>query len=672
MNSLMAPAIALMNRLGYGMKFCLISVLFFIPLGIVSSMLVQQAYDRVQVTQRALDSMTLLRQNSAIMRDAEALRDLELIYVQLGQGEYAQDLEQRTLMLRQSVMDGLNGLPLDAEDPDAADLIAKRDELVAVYQGIAGESVRNRGAMSAQALGEVSSLMSFSAAYAGLPQDYDRNIRQLSDLLINITPNITSSLGTGRSVGGYSIGLGYLNSDASRDMDDLFEGMQRLRSDYEQVLALVLADPSLSGLQSYSQASLASLDEASRIFEDDIILANSLTGVWSDYFNQITTEIDKTYAFNQAMLDTLGQVLERRMGENFRAMMTLILSLSLVGLLIIYLYAGFYMATRRTLKRLSVLMGQVAGGDMTVQVEVDSRDELGALASEFNDTVERIRELIRQVSQTAGEVHQQSQQVESISSESSQAVASQRSQIEQVATAMNEMSATSQEVARSAAMAVTSAEQVNTETLNGRKLVESSVEGIRKLAGEIENSVKVINKLADDSTSISRVLEVIKGVAEQTNLLALNAAIEAARAGEQGRGFAVVADEVRTLARRTQQSTEEIEQMIARLQEGVGGAVKAMGASHGMTGSTVEASLKVQEALGNILQSVTQIVDQSQQIAAAAEEQTAVSHDIDHNIVQINQAGERTAEGARQAEQSSNRMAQLVKDLQHIISAFRV
>ena len=575
-------------------------------------------------------------------------------------------------MLRQSVMDGLNGLPLDAEDPDAADLIAKRDELVAVYQGIAGESVRNRGAMSAQALGEVSSLMSFSAAYAGLPQDYDRNIRQLSDLLINITPNITSSLGTGRSVGGYSIGLGYLNSDASRDMDDLFEGMQRLRSDYEQVLALVLADPSLSGLQSYSQASLASLDEASRIFEDDIILANSLTGVWSDYFNQITTEIDKTYAFNQAMLDTLGQVLERRMGENFRAMMTLILSLSLVGLLIIYLYAGFYMATRRTLKRLSVLMGQVAGGDMTVQVEVDSRDELGALASEFNDTVERIRELIRQVSQTAGEVHQQSQQVESISSESSQAVASQRSQIEQVATAMNEMSATSQEVARSAAMAVTSAEQVNTETLNGRKLVESSVEGIRKLAGEIENSVKVINKLADDSTSISRVLEVIKGVAEQTNLLALNAAIEAARAGEQGRGFAVVADEVRTLARRTQQSTEEIEQMIARLQEGVGGAVKAMGASHGMTGSTVEASLKVQEALGNILQSVTQIVDQSQQIAAAAEEQTAVSHDIDHNIVQINQAGERTAEGARQAEQSSNRMAQLVKDLQHIISAFRV
>lgn len=672
MNSLMAPAIALMNRLGYGMKFCLISVLFFIPLGIVSSMLVQQAYERVQITRHALDSMALLRQNSAIMRDAEALRDLDMIYVQLGQGEYAQDLEQRTQALRKNVVDGLGGLALDPQDAEAADLIAKRDELVGVYQGIGSESVRNRGPMSTQALGELSSLLSFSAAYAGLPQDYDRSIRQLSDLLINVTPNITATLGVGRSVGAYSMGLGYLNSDASRDMDDLFEGLQLLRGEYAQALSLVLANPGLKGLESYSQASLGSLDAASSIFEDDIILAGSLTGLWSDYFTQITTEIDKTYAFNQAMLDTLGQVLNQRMDENVRSMMVLIVSLSLVGLLIIYLYAGFYIATRRTLKRLSVLMGQVAGGDMTVQVEVDSRDELGELASEFNDTVERIRELIRQVSQTAGEVHQQSQQVESISSESSQAVASQRLQIEQVATAMNEMSATSQEVARSAALAVTSAEQVNTDTLNGRKLVESSVDGIGKLAGEIENSVKVINKLADDSSSISRVLEVIKGVAEQTNLLALNAAIEAARAGEQGRGFAVVADEVRTLARRTQQSTEEIEQMIARLQAGVSGAVKAMGASHSMTGSTVDASLKVQEALGNILTSVTHIVDQSQQIAAAAEEQTAVSHDIDHNIVQINQAGERTAEGARQAEQSSNRMAQLVKDLQHIISAFRV
>ena len=672
MNSLMAPAIALMNRLSYGMKFCLISVLFFVPLGIVSSMLVQQAYERVQITQRALDGMTLVEQNLSIMRDAEMLRDLDGVLGQLGQGEYAADLEQRTGVLRTKVIDALRGLDLDPEDPHASALLNKRDELVKAYQQAGQESVRNRGALSSLALGELSSLLSFSAAYAGLPQDYDRNIRQLSDLLINKTPPITQALGNGRAVGAYSIGLGYLNSDASRDMDDLFESMQTLRGDYEQTLALVLAGEELSGLRAPGQVSLESLDIAARIFEDDIILASTLSGSWLDYFNQLTTEIDKTYAFNQAVLQTLGQVLAKRLGENIGAMTVLIISLSAVGLLIIYLYAGFYMATRRTLKRLSVLMGQVADGDMTVHVEVDSRDELGALATDFNDTVRRIRDLITRVSQTAGQVDQQSQQVERISGESSRAVASQRSQIEQVATAMNEMAATSQEVARSAASAVTSAGLVNKETLAGRQLVESSVDGIEKLANEIDNSVKAINQLADDSSSISRVLEVIKGVAEQTNLLALNAAIEAARAGEQGRGFAVVADEVRTLARRTQQSTEEIEQMIARLQNGVNGAVRAMGASHSMTGATVDSSLKVQDALGNILKAVNQIVDQSEQIAAAAEEQTAVSHDIDQNIVEINQVSDRTAEGARQTEESSSRMGQLVQELQQIISAFRV
>ncbi|GGC85805.1 methyl-accepting chemotaxis protein [Halopseudomonas salina] len=672
MNSLMAPAIALMNRLSYGMKFCLISVLFFVPLGIVSSMLVEQAYERVKITQRALDGMTLVEQNLSIMRDAEMLRDLDVVLGQLGQGEFAADLEQRTAVLRKQVVDALQGLDLDPDDPQAGDLVTKRDELIQAYEQAGQESVRNRGALTSLALGELSSLLGFSAAYAGLPQDYDRNIRQLSDLLINVTPVITQTLGAGRAVGSYSIGLGYLNSDASRDMDDLFESMQTLRGDYAQTLDLVLSGDELSGLRGSGQVSLESLDTAARIFEDDIILASTLSGNWLDYFNQLTAEIDKTYAFNGAVLETLGEVLAKRLGENIQAMTVLIISLSAVGLLIIYLYAGFYMATRRTLKRLSALMGQVADGDMTVHVEVDSRDELGALATDFNHTVRRIRDLITQVSQTAGQVDQQSQQVETISGESSRAVASQRSQIEQVATAMNEMSATSQEVARSAASAVTSAGLVSKETMAGRQLVESSVDGIEKLANEIENSVKAINQLADDSSSISRVLEVIKGVAEQTNLLALNAAIEAARAGEQGRGFAVVADEVRTLARRTQQSTEEIEQMIARLQNGVNGAVKAMGASHGMTGATVDSSLKVQDALANILKAVNQIVDQSEQIAAAAEEQTAVSHDIDQNIVEINQVSDRTAEGARQTEESSNRMSRLVQELQQIISAFRV
>ncbi|WP_442965298.1 methyl-accepting chemotaxis protein [Pseudomonas sp. FIP_A4] len=237
---------------------------------------------------------------------------------------------------------------------------------------------------------------------------------------------------------------------------------------------------------------------------------------------------------------------------------------------------------------------------------------------------------------------------------------------------MNQMSATAQAVATSAEAAVGSAQDVNAETVSGRGLVSAQVSGIQRLAEEIEQSVQVINRLADDSAAISQVLDVIKGIAEQTNLLALNAAIEAARAGEQGRGFAVVADEVRNLARRTQQSTEEIEQMIARLQGGVGAAVKTMHASHALAEGTVSQSAQVEQALEHILGAVGSIVDQSQQIAAAAEQQTAVAHDIDRNIVAINEAGKRTAEGAGHTEQASRELTQLVGQLQRLIGAFRV
>ncbi|WP_371105624.1 methyl-accepting chemotaxis protein [Pseudomonas parafulva] len=237
---------------------------------------------------------------------------------------------------------------------------------------------------------------------------------------------------------------------------------------------------------------------------------------------------------------------------------------------------------------------------------------------------------------------------------------------------MNQMSATALEVARSAALAADGAQQVNRESANGRSLVAHQQDSIARLAGEIDQTVVAVNQLVGDSQAIGRVLEVIRSIAEQTNLLALNAAIEAARAGEQGRGFAVVADEVRTLARRTQDSTEEIAQMIQRLQEGVGAAVRAMGSSHQMAAGTVDEARQVQQALANILGAVGGIVEQNQQIAAAVEQQTAVAHDIDQNIVAINRAAQDTTQGACQTEDASRALSSQVVELKRLIGAFRV
>ena len=386
----------------------------------------------------------------------------------------------------------------------------------------------------------------------------------------------------------------------------------------------------------------------------------------------MTALMAKTYQLDDATLSFLDQQLQQRLAQNRTHMVLLVTALAAVFLLIFYLYGGFYASTRTTLRHLGAMMDKVAAGDMTVSFKSQSRDELGELGEVFNGTVAKIHDLIERVGQTVQEVEHQAGQVESVSARSNQAVSGQRSQIEQVATAMNQMSATAHEVARSAAAAVSSAHSVNDETLNGRGLVQSQQGSIALLASEIDQSVLVINQLATDSQSISSVLEVIKSIAEQTNLLALNAAIEAARAGEQGRGFAVVADEVRTLARRTQHSTEEIEQMIAKLHQGVGAAVKAMGSSHKMASGTVGQSEQVQLALENILGAVGMIVDQNQQIAAAVEQQTAVAHDIDQNIVEINRAGEHAAQGAHQTEEASRQLSLQVIELKKLIGAFRV
>ena len=507
-----------------------------------------------------------------------------------------------------------------------------------------------------------------------MSRDPQSDLRQLSELLTSVTAQVTQTLGEGRAMGAYSLGQGFLNSSSSTRFDELLQQLEKLQAEYALKLqdALGASTAAHTALDSLAQASSASLKQGSELFEEQVVMAQTLDAPWQGFYDDVSRLMAQTYQLNDTTLRFLEQQLQQRLAQNRTHMVVLVCALVAVFLLIFYLYAGFYASTRTTLRRLGAMMDKVAAGDMTVTFVAHSRDELGDLGQVFNGTVAKIHDLIERVGHTVSQVELQAGQVQAVSSQSNQAVSGQRSQIEQVATAMNQMSSTAQEVARSAAAAVNSAHSVNDETVTGRGLVQSQQGSIARLASEIDESVRVINQLAADSQSISSVLEVIKSIAEQTNLLALNAAIEAARAGEQGRGFAVVADEVRTLARRTQHSTEEIEQMISRLHSGVGAAVKAMGTSHTMADGTVAQSEKVQQALENILGAVGMIVDQNQQIAAAVEQQTAVAQDIDQNIVEINRAGEHAAQGAQQTEAASRQLSLQVIELKHLIGAFRV
>ncbi|AVX87523.1 methyl-accepting chemotaxis protein [Pseudomonas sp. VE 196-7] len=676
MKSLLYPAVSLMNRLSFGMKFSLISVLFLVPMLVTNFYLVRDSYREFQGTRVELQSLDLLGSSLSLRRDLETLNNLVQINVVLGQSGKADNLEAQISSLEQAVLARLQGLQAMTDDPEQVKLFdGKRDEMINAFKAQQAESsLQSKSAMIGKLLGNAQIFSQIIASQAGLSRDNQSDIRQLSELLTNVTPGVTQTLGEGRAIGSYSLGQGFLNSSSSTRFDELLAQIEKLQAEYALKLqdALDSSKAARASLSAPSDSSKTSLKQASELFEAKVVVAETLDTPWQAFYDQVTGLMAQTYQLNDATLKFLDTQLQQRLAQNRTHMVLQAVALSVVFVLIFYLYAGFYASTRTTLKRLGAMMDKVAAGDMTVNFKASSRDELGELGEVFNGTVRKIHDLIERVGHTVAEVERQAGQVENVSAQSNQAVAGQRTQIEQVATAMNQMSATSLEVARSAAAAVSSAHSVNDETVSGRTLVESQQGSIAALASEIDQSVLVINQLASDSQSISRVLEVIKSIAEQTNLLALNAAIEAARAGEQGRGFAVVADEVRTLAKRTQQSTEEIEQMIAKLHGGVGAAVKAMGVSHQMANGTVGQSEKVQQALENILGAVGMIVDQNQQIAAAVEQQTAVAHDIDQNIVEINRAGERTAQGAHQTEDASRALSAQVVELKQLISAFRV
>ncbi|EKE87472.1 methyl-accepting chemotaxis protein [Idiomarina xiamenensis] len=326
----------------------------------------------------------------------------------------------------------------------------------------------------------------------------------------------------------------------------------------------------------------------------------------------------------------------------------------------------------RPLSRVNHMLNVMAEGKLTERVDYQSEDEFGELARNTNKLTENLAQLVRGIASRATQLATAAEESSTVSVQTTKAIEDQRGQIEQVATATQEMNSTSSEMANGAEEALREIQHSDEEATRVRTISHKNKETIEVLAQEIQGASEVINKLYENSTNIGGILDVIRGIADQTNLLALNAAIEAARAGEQGRGFAVVADEVRTLASRTQESTEEIHQMIESLQSDAQRAVTVMNKGREQAEISVGQTEEAAQALQAITDSVHQAADSSNHIASGALEQSRTAQDISERLEAIVAIAEQTASGSKQTAAASNEVAKLADELQDSIRSFSV
>jgi methyl-accepting chemotaxis protein len=386
-------------------------------------------------------------------------------------------------------------------------------------------------------------------------------------------------------------------------------------------------------------------------------------------FSKMLDAIDPMIAYESKMADEGFQITD----SNYHRMISVVTTVIVVGVSLGVLLAYVIISgLTKGVLQIEEAAKRLAEGDLNARIEYTAKDEIGIISTTLNGMAENFHTMVISVKDAIARLASAAEETSVITTQTTGGIKQQQTEIAQVATAINQMSATVQEVARNAVEAASAAQQADQTFNEGKLVVDRVIGAIGDLSNEVEKASGVIKQLETESNNIGSVLDVIKSIAEQTNLLALNAAIEAARAGEQGRGFAVVADEVRTLAGRTQSSTQEIEEMISKLQAGTSNAVKVMDQGMSMSRVGVDQAALAGEALQTINTAVEHISVMNSQIASAAEEQSSVTEEINRSIISINQVADQTSSGAQQTAAASDDLAKLTEQLKGLVDHFKV
>ena len=674
MHAVLAPAIRLMERLRYPFKFGLIFLLIFLCLLTLSSIVIGELKNKINTWENERRGLAYINAVRLPIEHIQQHRGMTHSYLH---GD--QSFRDRIMQKRREVDKYLEALRrVDQREGAALNTADQIKTLQQEWQRIKSASMNMAGEESFKAhsdlINRLIELTHHVADSSEITLDPKLDGYYLGDMLANIFPQLTEAMGQARALSAGAAAAGGLSREDAVKLTALVGRINKFSEDMNRNLKTAgKENPEVAqALRGAVQNSNQAITAFKNMLHEHVLGIDKITLGSQTIFDTATTVIGETYALYDSATPALDKIFGNRIDADRKKMLMAVSVSGLALLIVAYLFSGLYYSVLGNIKTISDATRRFAGGDLTTRVKLNSRDELGEIGDAFNTMNAQFETLIQQINGSTSQLAVAAEQLAAIAKHSAENVDQQRLETDQVATAMNQMAATVQEVANNTNGAAGAAAQANQEAKNSGRVVGLTSQTIATLAGEIEKAANVIKRVDSDSLAIGSVLDVIRGIAEQTNLLALNAAIEAARAGEQGRGFAVVADEVRTLAGRTQQATREIQDMIVKLQGGAREAVQVMDESRQRARTSVDQAQAAADAINIIIQAVTTINQMNTQIATAAKEQRITTEEMNRSITRIRDVAEETAASAEQTTGASDELARLALQLQTLVGRFTV
>jgi methyl-accepting chemotaxis protein len=671
LKTILWPAIRLMGRLSYAAKFGLISFLFMVPLVFLSGQVFYASYQSLQKTESELLAVQNIQ---SIMNVVYALEDYRN-YTSPLVFQKDSTLNSRMLDYRSNIDDQFNKAIKVIDNDDLKEQLAvfKKENFNKLT--IDGDSrtptLPDQFKFYQQVIDELYLVVNKYAQSTGLALDSDPAIQQLLIISLANSPVIRNAAGLGLTAGVYAMIEKYLQSMTYDLLNDVFDSMAAVESDIQLVTSSLEA-LGLDAIATQAKKSGNGMIEIQTTLDDEVIAATSVTMAWIDFETIAQPKIQALRDLDSMILPLIGEKLQARLDDQSSHMLLTASVLLTVMTIIIYLYSAFFLSVQYSIARFFSAAQKIAEGDLTQVITFAGKDEMGQLRDAFNEMTSEVRGILSTVKDTAENVGNKVSDVEAIANSSRQSVNTQMAETEEVANTIIDLSERASTVVIMAGEAEKSALSGAERSTQASNVVLNVITDVQQLSEEMSNSMEAVNRLADNSTNISSILGTIKGIAEQTNLLALNAAIEAARAGEQGRGFAVVADEVRTLASRTQGSAAEIEGLIKEVQQNIQRAVDTMEINRTMVNKTVDSSGQVGEALESIKGSMQEIQRKTLDIVSTASSQQEAAKALNNNLSVIRGHGEETVNNVEGTLDAVRQTQSLTESLTQRVERFKV